>query len=332
VSIGNEETSARVVFWNGELVPEREARLSIYDSALMFGDMVFEMTRSFNGVQFKLREHLERLYAGIRVLDIAVGMSIEDMEKACLETITANAPAMAEDDEHRLMIDVTRGLLGIYAGAVGVPAGPNVIIADFPLRWTVAGMTRFFDDGVSVIVPSQRTIPARYLDPKVKNRSRIHYLMANQQVARTKGDRNWALLLDDDGFIAEGAGDNFFLVKDGTVFTPEPRNILRGVSRDYVIQLAGELGIECRETNLEVYDAINADEAFVTATPFCVLPVTQVEGRTLGDARMGPITRTLLDAWSERVGVDIRGQIRAWDVARDGAPVSGATPYQYEAR
>jgi branched-chain amino acid aminotransferase len=281
-------------------------------------------------VQFKLREHLERLYAGARALAIDVPLSIEAMEKACLETVEANAATMGDDDEHRLMIDVTRGLLGIYAGTVGVAPGPNVIIADFPLRWTVAGMTRFFDQGVSVIVPSQRTIPARYLDPKVKNRSRIHYLMANQQVSRAEGDRNWALLLDDDGFIAEGAGDNFFLVKDGTVFTPEPRNILRGISRDFVMQLAAELGFDCQERNLEVYDAINADEAFVTATPFCMLPVTEVEGKVLGDGTMGPVTRTLLDAWSDRVGVDIRGQIREWYASRTEELASGPTPYQFK--
>ena len=330
MSTASEPRSNRVVYWNGEFVPEPEARLSIYDSALMFGDMVFEMTRSFNGVQFKLREHLERLYAGTRSLAIDVPMAIEEMEKACLETIEANAGAMADDDEHRLMIDVTRGLLGIYASTVGVPPGPNVIIADFPLRWTVAGMTRFFDEGVSVIVPSQRTIPARFLDPKVKNRSRIHYLMANQQVARAEGDRNWALLLDDDGFIAEGAGDNFFLVKNGKVLTPEPRNILRGISRDFVIQLAGELGLDCQECNLEVYDAVNADEAFVTATPFCILPVTQVEGKELGDGKMGPVTKSLLDAWSDRVGVDIPGQIRAWDAERTDPLASGPTPYQFK--
>ncbi len=323
------EAAERVVYWNGEFVPEHEARISIYDSALMFGDMVFEMTRSFNGVQFKLREHLERLFAGLRVLAIDVSLTLDDMEKACLATVEANAGAMAVDDEHRLMIDVSRGLLGIYAEHVDVPAGANVIIADFPLRWTVAGMSKFFDDGVSAVVPSQRAIPARFLDPKVKNRSRIHYLTANMQVSRMKGERNWALLLDDDGFITEGTGDNFFLVRDGVLYTPEGRNVLRGVSRQYVFELADQLGLDCRERNLEVYDAITADEAFVTGTPFAMLPVTRVEGQTLGTGRMGDVTHALLDAWSANVGIDIAGQIRAWDNAGSSAP-GGVTPYQFQ--
>jgi len=169
----------RVVYFNGELVSEKEARISIYDSALMFGDMVFEMTRSFNKKQFKLREHLERLYASIKYVRIPLTMTMEEMENHCYEIIEANDPLFEQDDEHRLMIDVSRGLLSIYHGIEGLHKGPNVIIADFPLRWTVAGMGRLFDTCINAVIPSQRAIPASLLEPKVKNRSRIHYLMAN---------------------------------------------------------------------------------------------------------------------------------------------------------
>ena len=106
--------SGRVVYFNGDLVPEPEARISIYDSALMFGDMVFEMTRSFSKKQFKLREHIDRLYTGVKILRIPIEMTPEQMEKACYETIEANDALFEPDDEHRLMIDVSRGLLGIY--------------------------------------------------------------------------------------------------------------------------------------------------------------------------------------------------------------------------
>ncbi|MBI2987310.1 MAG: aminotransferase class IV, partial [Deltaproteobacteria bacterium] len=233
----------RVVYFNGKFIPESEARLSIYDSALMFGDMVFEMTRSFKKVQFKLREHLDRLYASIKTVRIPVTITVQEMEKAVYRTIEANEPAFAEDDEHRLMIDVSRGLLSIYEGVVGAPKGPNIVIADFPLRWTVAGMGRLFDIGINTVVPSQRAIPASLLDPKVKSRSRLHYMMANIEVSNYQGDGNWALLLDPDGFIAEGTGDNFFIVKDRALITPEGRNILRGISRAYVLQeLAPRLG------------------------------------------------------------------------------------------
>ena len=111
--------SGRLVYMNGEFVPEEDAIISIYDSALMFGDMVFEMTRSFNKQQFKLREHLERLYSGLKILRIPVQMSIGEMEQACFQTIEQNDPIFAPHDEHRLMINVSRGPLGIYAPIFG---------------------------------------------------------------------------------------------------------------------------------------------------------------------------------------------------------------------
>lgn len=322
--------SGRVVYFNGEFVPEAEARISIYDSALMFGDMVFEMTRSFNKVQFKLREHLERLYASIKVVRLPISMTRDEMEKAIYATIEANEPAFGEDDEHRVMIDVSRGLLSIYEGIIGVSIGPNIIIAVFPLRWTVVGMGRLFDVGINAVIPSQRAIPARLLEPKVKNRSRIHYLMANIEVSNYEGDNNWALLLDPDGFIAEGTGDNFFIVKDSVVITPEGRNILRGISRAYIMhELAPQLDLKCVEKNIEPYDVIMADEAFMAGTPMCLLPVTSLNSVPIGDGKVGKITKLLLDTWSENVGVDIVGQIKAWDETRSAQPTEAPSPYEF---
>lgn len=320
----------RVVWFNGQFVPESEAKISIYDSALMFGDMVFEMTRSFNKKQFKLRQHLERLYASIKYLRIPITMSIEEMEKHCYETIEINEPVFEPDDEHRLMIDVSRGILSIYEGVVGIHQGPNIIIADFPLRWTVAGMGKLYDTGINAVITSQRAIPAYLLEPKVKNRSRIHYLMANIEASLFEGDNNWALLLDPDGFIAEGTGDNFFIVKDSVIITPEGRNILRGISRAYIFELASKLKIPCIEKNIEPYDVITADEAFMTGTPFCILPVSSLNSIPIGDAPMGRITRLLLDTWSNEVGVDIVEQIKKWDAERNNHLPKGPSPYSFK--
>ena len=322
--------SGRVVYFNGAFVPEAEAKISIYDSALMFGDMVFEMTRSFNKVQFKLREHLERLYASVKYVRIPLEMSIQEMERHVYETIEANEPFFLPDDEHRIMIDITRGLLSIYEGVVGATKGVNVIIADFPLRWTVAGMGKLFDTGINAVVPSQRAIPAALLEPKVKNRSRLHYLMANIEVSHYHGDNNWALLLDPDGFIAEGTGDNFFIIKDQVILTPEPRNILRGISRAYIFDLAKELGVCCIEKNIEPYDVMMADEAFMTGTPFCLLPVTSFNSVEIGERKMGQITRRLLDAWGAKVGVNIEMQIKAWNAAQEGQTSAGTSPYAFK--
>ena len=311
------KTTGRLVYYNGDFVPEHEAKISIYDSSLMFGDMVFEMTRSFNKVQFKLREHIERLYSSIKAVRIPVTMTPDEIEAAVNRTIEANEPAFATDDEHRVMIDVSRGLLSIYEDVVGVGKGVNIIIADFPLRWTVAGMGQIFDAGINAVITSQRAIPARLLDPKVKNRSRLHYLMANIEASGYAGDNVWALLLDPDGFVAEGTGDNFFIVRDGVIITPEGRNILRGISREYIIkELAPQLGLPCREQNIEPYDVLNADEAFMTGTPFCLLPVVSLNGSPIGNGRPGQVSGKLLAAWGSNVGVDIPGQIKAWDKTR----------------
>jgi branched-chain amino acid aminotransferase len=315
---------------NGELINETEAKLSIYDSALMFGDMVFEMTRSFAGVQFKLEEHIDRLLTGVKILRIPLNMTRTEILDACYEVIEANKENFAHDDEHRLMIDVSRGLLGIYHNIDGLQKGPNVIIADFPLRWTVAGMSRFFDDGINMVITSQRAIPASLMDPKIKNRSRLFYLMANIEAAQVKGDNNWALLQGTDGFITEGTGDNFFIIRNGTVISPEGRDILRGISRDFVMhEICNELKLPCIEKNIDQYDVYTADEAFITGTPFCMLPVTSLNGLPIGDGRVGPIFNQMLDFWSAKVGVQIAEQIRNWDKQNSNLG-DAPTPYQFK--
>jgi len=321
----------RKVFFNGELVPETEAKISVYDSALMFGDMVFEMTRSFNKKQFKLREHIDRLYAGIKILRIPLKMTPEEMERACYETIEANEPLFKDDDEHRLMIDVSRGLLGIYHGIEGLRKGPNVIIADFPLRWTVSSMAPLFERGINAVITSQRAIPGHLLDPKIKNRSRIHYLMANIEAGQIEGDNNWALLLDTDGFIAEGTGDNFFIIKNGIVITPEGRNILRGISRDYVMhELCPQLNMPAIEKNIEAYDVYTADEAFMTGTPFCMLPVTSLNGSKIGDGKVGENFNKLIRQWGKNTGVDVVNQITTWAVQAGSSEIDAPTPYSFK--
>lgn len=325
------QVPGRLVYFNGNMVPESEAKISIYDSALMYGDMVFEMTRSFNKTQFKLREHIDRLYSGLKILRIPLQMTPLEMEGACLETVRANDHLFATDDEHRLMIDVSRGLLGIYHGVEGLHKGPNVIIADFPLRWTVANMGKLFDLGINAVITSQRAIPASLMDPKIKNRSRMFYQMANIEASQVEGNNNWALLLDPDGFVAEGTGCNFFIVKNGDVITPEGRNILRGISREYVMtELCEKHGLQIKEKNIEPFDIFTADEAFITGTPFCMLPVCSVNGNPIGDGSVGSVFTRLLTQWSQHVNVDIKGQIQKWDAERGNALGPNApTPYQF---
>jgi branched-chain amino acid aminotransferase len=323
--------NSRLVSFNGELVPETEAKVSIYDSALMFGDMVFEMTRSFNKEQFKLEDHICRLYTGLKILRIPLELTKNQLIDECYKTIDANDHLFEEDDEHRLMIDVSRGLLGIYQDIPGLRKGPNVIIADFPLRWTVANMGVLFETGINMVITSQRAIPSSLMDPKIKNRSRIFYLMANIEASLFSGDNNWALLLGTDGFITEGTGDNFFIIKDGTVISPQGRDILRGVSREYVMsELCPALKIPVIEKNIEPYDVYTADEAFITGTPFCMLPVTSLNGLEIGDGKVGDIFSKILQRWSANVDVDIKSQIKSWDSVRNkNKNINSPTPYRF---
>ena len=324
-------SEVRLVYFNGEMIPETEAKISIYDSALMFGDRVFEMTRSFNKKQFKLEDHVARLYSGIKILRIPLEMTQTQMIDACYETVEANDHLFKKDDEHRLMIDVSRGLLGIYQNIDGLRKGSNIIIADFPLRWTVTTMGALFDTGINMVITSQRAIPASLMDPKIKNRSRLFYLMANIEAAQVAGDNNWALLLGTDGFITEGTGDNFFIIKDGVVITPEGRDVLRGVSREYVMaELCLALGIPVIEKNIDPYDVYTADEAFITGTPFCMLPVTSLNGLKIGDGKVGGIFSEIMSRWSANTGVDIIKQIKKWDSERPQDIDSAApTPYRF---
>ena len=311
-------------------MPEAEAKISIYDSALMFGDMVFEMTRSFDGHQFKLREHIDRLFVGLSILRIPMPLTKDELEQACYQTIEANKSVFNDDDEHRLMIDVSRGLLGIYEGIEGLHKGTNIVIADFPLRWTVSSMSSLFETGINAVVTSQRAIPASLMDPKIKNRSRLFYLMANIEASQYEGDNNWALLLDTDGFVSEGTGDNFFIIKDGVIYTPEGRNILRGISRQYIIDEVGpQLGLPVVEKNLELYDVYTADEAFMTGTPFCMLPVTSINSIAIGSGKVGPVFSKLLSAWSANVNIDIKSQIQSWSSPN---AAKGPTPYQFKSK
>ncbi|MDZ4242877.1 MAG: aminotransferase class IV, partial [Candidatus Omnitrophota bacterium] len=298
-----------IAYVDGQFVDHKEAKISIYDSALMFGDMVFEMLRTFNHKHFMLDEHLERLYASMRYVKIPFPMSIEKMKELYNETMERNKDLFDEKEELRPLINVSRGILPIYHDVDGHSLRPNLIIAVFPLRWTIGATYPNYINGISMYAASQRAIPADLLEPKVKNRSRLHYQMANLEM-REIGPHAWALLLDTDGFLAEGTGSNLFLVKNGKLLTPEGRNVLRGITRDYVMQLAKELGIPCEEKNLNLYDMYQADEAFVTSTPYCIVPVTSVNSVAIGTGKPGPVVKKLLDQWSQKVGVDIVGQVK----------------------
>jgi branched-chain amino acid aminotransferase len=302
-----------VVYFNGRFVPESEARVSIFDSALMYGDMAFEMTRTYNRRPFKLREHLDRLYGSLTLLEIGCGLSLAEMEQITLETLEKNLPTEPGDMDWQIMHDVSRGPLDIYRTAFAEGIRPTISINCWPLITHMGGFAPKYSSGVSIVIPAQQAVPAYLIDPKAKTRSRLHYQMANLQAARI-GSGSWPVLLDPDGYLAEGPGWNIFLVRDGVLLTPEPRNILLGVSRATTIELARALGIPVCETNLGRYEALRADEIFCTATTYALVHAASFEGQPIGNGGPGPVFRRLLDSWKSAVGVDFISQARDYAV------------------
>jgi len=293
----------RLVYFNGKYIPECEARISIFDCALMYGDMVFEMTRSYEQKPFQLRNHLERLYASMDYVEIDCGLNINEMEEATYRTIEKNLDAINGID-FQIMHDITRGALDMYSSIVKEGNAPIVSINIFPLIKHLGTMAQKYKDGVHFVITPQKSVPFRYIDPKAKNRSRIYYKIAELQANRIE-EGAMALLTDENGFITEGTGNNFFMVKNGEIYTPKPNDILRGVSRDYCLNLAESLGLQIHETDVAPYDVRTADEAWFTSTTVCMIPITRFEFRQVGDGQPGKIYQLLLDEWSKTVNLDI---------------------------
>ncbi len=299
----------RKVWWNGNLIDEAEAKLSIYSDLAMTGSMAFEMQRTFNRNTFKLEEHLKRLLNSIKILEILIPYSFDEIYQAHEDLIHYHCREFPDEEEWRSLINIERGILPIYQNLIG-GGESNVIIACFPLRYVLQGKSWVYTKGVDLIVPSQRAIPEHLLDAKIKSRSRQHYKMADLEVAKQNKEA-YPLLLDPDGFITESTGANIFLIKNEKLYTPEGRNCLRGISRQYIIDMCYRKGLECFEKNLTFYDAITADEAFLTCTPYCMIPVKSINNHSI--KCVGSMTRYFMDTWIKDVRCDFIKQAERFD-------------------
>lgn len=320
----------RYIWKNGEFLTEDKAVMSVYDSGVMSGH-VFEMSRSFLGQHFKLEEHIDRLFRSMKVLDIVISYSKEDIVKACNELSKMNV--FGEGEEHRLLIIASKGILNLYSDVEGVTMGPYIMITDFPLRWTVQSFGPLFDSGLNLILTNQKSIPSRILDNKIKHHNRLHSMLANIEVSKYEGENNWPLFTDENGFITECPGANIIVYKDEKLYTPTTKETLDGISLNFVREIetlnrydvfSDKLKVNGFEhKNLQPYDILNADEVFVTATPFCILPVTSLNGIKIGNGKRGEVYNKILKLWSELVGVDIEKQIKSWYQPAK----SGISPY-----
>ena len=296
------------VFLNDRFIPASEAGISIYDLGIVLGATLTEMTRTFSGKPFRLEDHVDRLYRSLHYAGIQLDLTPDDMIAKTLELITINGAQLKEGEDLGIVHFVTPGENPIYAGSAAgsVRLKPTVCIHSFPLPFSA--WSHLITDGAHVVTPSIRHIPPQCLDPKMKNRSRLHWFLAEQQ-SQNVDPKAISLLLDLEGNITECAGSNFLIARDNTVYSPTSRNILGGVSMATVRELSDELGWSWVEKDLQVYDVANADEAWLTTTPYCAAPCTKINNTPIGTGKPGPMYQQLMDAWSKRVGMDILGQI-----------------------
>ncbi len=298
-------TSAdRTAYFNGRFVPEREVLVPFRDRGFKYGDAVFDTTRTFGHRPFKVGEHVERLYRSLRYLRIDPGVTPARMIEITAEVLRRNLPLLEPDDDFWVTQRVSRGLDPPHRDMWN-QQGATVIVECVPLP--LRERAPLYRDGIRVITPSVRRTPPQALSPRVKTHNYLNMIAGDLEV-RAQDPGAWAVLLDAAGNLAEGLGSNIFLISKGTLLTPREQTVLSGISRETVIALAGEAGITVVEKDLDLYDAYNADEAFLTSTSLCVCPITSVNGVRIGAVMPGPLTRQLTEAYCRFVDFDFVGQ------------------------
>jgi branched-chain amino acid aminotransferase len=287
---------------NGEFVPESEAKISIWDAGFQVGHTIFETERTFKHQVFELDAHLERLWRSAKYAGIDPGMSKIELKSVVQQVLEKNLPLIAADDDYWVYQHITGGVFNFFHAPELESSKATVIVNCFPI--TFQHYAAYYREGAHLVTSSIRMPPPICQDPKMKSRSRMVYHLADLQAKQTDPDA-YCLLLDVEGNLAENRGANVFVVKDERLFTPTTRNVLDGISRSVVMQLARELGYSVTEKDLQLYDAYTADEVFLTSTSFCILPIARIDHVKIGASLPGGITQRLLAAWSGKVGMDI---------------------------
>ncbi|MCL4859283.1 MAG: aminotransferase class IV [Caldilineaceae bacterium] len=294
-------TAERVAYFNGAIVPESQVLVSFRDRSFKYGDGVFDMTRTFGGRIFKLREHLERFARSLKYVGIDPGVSMDELAAISEEVVARNLPLLPEGSDYWVGQRVSRGV-DVVGGDFYQNSGPNLIVECTPLP--LKARAHLYRDGIDVIFPSVQRIPPECLSPNVKSHNYLNLIMGDLEV-RSYNPNAWSLLLDTRGFLAEGTGSNIFLVKDGALYTPKEQYVLAGVSRETVLELAEQLKLTVIEDDLTPYNAYTADEAFITSTSFCICPVHSFNNKVVADGRVpGPVTKRLTDAYVDLVDFD----------------------------
>jgi branched-chain amino acid aminotransferase len=293
----------KIVYLNSAFVPESQAKVSVLDSGFNAGDGVYDVTRTFRHKPFKLREHTERLFRSLYYTRIDCGMSLEEMEKTTLEVLERNKPLLGENEDCALWQVVSRGVRSSTGNRVSGRATVTVysVIVNFP------EFASFYVEGAPLVIPSTRRIPPQCLESKAKITNKMNHNMAVFE-AKQVDPRAIPLMLDIDGNLSETSAHNFFLVIDGKLCTPTDRNVLGGITKAVIFDLATQLGVEIVEGDYTPYDLYNAEEAFLASTSPTFVPVRTVNGAKIGKGAPGPVTVRLIAAWNKMVGIDIVDQ------------------------
>jgi branched-chain amino acid aminotransferase len=298
-------TNERVAWFNGNIVRESEVMIPFRDQGFLRGDAVFDMTRSFNGNAFRLKEHVARLYRSLKYLDLDPGLSPAEMAKISEDVLERNRHLLGPGEDYWLAQRISRGVSRV-PGDNWDHYGPNVIVECIPLPFQERA--KYFRDGIDVVTPSLRRTPPDSLSPRAKMHQYLNLVLADREV-KAQNPTAWAVLLDVNGNLSEGQGSNIFLVRDGRLVTPRERYVLPGVSRQAVIDLARHLEIPFAEDDIDLYDAYTADECFLTSTSLCICGVRSLNGRKFAAGNVpGPITARLIEAYKQLVGCDFVAQ------------------------
>ena len=278
-----------LIYIDGEFLPKAEAKVSVFDHGLLYGDGVFEGIRSYNGRVFKLDEHLERLYDSAKSIMLEIPISIETMKETVLETLRRNH---LREAYIRLIITRGGGDLGLDPDKCPKPS--IIIIADKIVLYP----QKFYEDGLEIVTASVRRNYAEAINPRIKS---LNYL--NNILAKIEGKQAGAeevLMLNAEGYVVECSGDNIFWIKNGTLVTPPVHmGILEGVTRNSVIDIAREAGIRLEERVFTRHDLYIADECFLTGTAAEVIPVVKIDRRAIGDGQPGKMTQRLIAAFRQ---------------------------------
>jgi branched-chain amino acid aminotransferase len=278
------------VYMNGEMVPQEEAKVSVWDHCFLYGDGVFEGIRAYNGRVWKLDEHIERLYQSACAIQLTIPLTREQMKDALLETLQANN---LRDSYIRLVVSRGVGDLGID---VNNCPSPTVVIIAAPLKLYPQEM---YETGLEVVTCSIRRNTPACVDPSIKSCNYLNNILAKIEVLR-QGLKE-GVMLNPDGYVAECTADNIFAVNGRQVITPPVTDgALRGITRAEVLRIAGDLDYDPVERTMTQYDLYTAQECFLSGSGAEIIAVVKIDGRPIGNGKPGPITNELLTEFRRR--------------------------------